>query len=116
MKAADARIPHPHLIAYEKDKLDRSLYAAERTERYYARLKDEEEQRAQEKELHRKRVERHTARVDTGRYEFLIKDCQTTRAGTGLDGRGTASPGRRYGVPNQDRKRGAFKLPKKVEV
>lgn len=116
LKAADARIPHPHLIAYEKDKLDQSLNSAARTERYHARLKEEEEHRAKQKEAHRKWEERHTIRVDTGRYEFLIKDCQTTRFGTGLDGRGTASPGKRYGVPSQDRKRGVFRLPRKVEV
>ena len=116
LKAADARIPHPHLIAYEKDKLDNLLPTAERNMRYQARLREDEEQRAARKETDRKREERHTTRVDTGRYEFLIKDCQTTRVGTGLDGRGTSSPGRRYGVPSQDRKRGAHKLPTKVAV
>lgn len=116
LKAADARIPHPHLIAYEKDKLDPEMDAVERNERYHARLREEAEQRADKKEARRKQIEKHTTRVDTGRYEFLIKDCQTTRLGTGLDGRGTASPGRRYGVPSQDRKRGAVKIPTKVEV
>jgi Eukaryotic mitochondrial regulator protein len=116
LKAADARIPHPHLIAYEKDKLDVYLPDAERNMRYQARLREDEEQRAGQKESDRKREERHTTRVDTGRYEFLIRDCQTTRVGTGLDGRGTQSPGRRYGVPSQERKRGAYKLPTKVEV
>ncbi|ERF72218.1 hypothetical protein EPUS_02105 [Endocarpon pusillum Z07020] len=116
LKAADARIPHPHLIAYEKDKLDPELDALERHERHHARLREEREQRAGKKEARRKQIEKHTTRVDTGRYEFLIRDCQTTRLGTGLDGRGTASPGRRYGVPSQDRKRGAIKIPTKVEV
>ncbi len=116
LKSADVRIPHPHLVAYEKDKLDHYLNNAERNERYHARLREGEEQRAEKKEAQRKREERHTLRVDTGRYEFLIKDCQTTRVGTGLDGRGTASPGKRYGVPSQDRKRGVAKIPTKVEV
>lgn len=116
LKAADARIPHPHLIAYEKDKLDRDLDSSQKHERYHARFRDEEDERAQQKEAHRRREERHTTRVDTGRYEFLIKDCQTTRAGTGLDGRGTRGPGKRYGVPSQDRKRGTVKIPTKVEV
>lgn len=116
LKAADARIPHPHLIAYEMDKLDSYLDSTERNERYHARLREEVEQRAGRKEADRMRMERHTTRVDTGRYEFLIKDCQTTRVGTGLDGRGTASPGKRYGVPSQDRKKAVVKIPTKVEV
>lgn len=116
LKAADARIPHPHLIAYEKNKLDNRLPDAERNMLYQARLREDEEQRAARRESERKREERHTTRVDTGRYEFLIKDCQTTRVGTGLDGRGTGSPGRRYGVPSQERKRGAHKIPTRVEV
>jgi hypothetical protein len=116
LKPADARIPHPHLIAYEKDKLDVYLDSAERNERYHTRMREEEEQRSTKKEADRMRMERHTMRVDTGRYEFLIRDCQTTRVGTGLDGRGTASPGKRYGVPSQDRKRGVAKIPTRVEV
>jgi hypothetical protein len=116
LKPADARIPHPHLIAYEKDKLDVYLDSAKRNERYHTRLREEEEQRSKKKEADRMRMERHTMRVDTGRYEFLVKDCQTTRVGTGLDGRGTASPGKRYGVPSQDRKRGVAKIPARVEV
>lgn len=116
LKPADARIPHPHLIAYEKDKLDPHLETTERNERYHARFRQEEEDRVAQKEAQRKREERHTTRVDTGRYEFLIRDCQTTRIGTGLDGRGTGSPGERYGVPSQDRKRAVHKIPKKVEV
>jgi Eukaryotic mitochondrial regulator protein len=116
LKPADARIPHPHLIAYEKDKLDPYLDNAERNERFHARLREEELQRAEKKEADRQRAERHTIRVDTGRYEFLIKDAQTTRVGTGLDGRGMASPGQRYGVPSQDRKRAVVKIPTKVEA
>lgn len=116
LKPADARIPHPHLIAYEKDKRDEGLEDLERNERYHVRLREEKEQRAQKREADRMREERHTTRVDTGRYEFLIKDCQTTRIGTGLDGRGRGSPGMRYGVPSQERKRGVVKIPTKVEV
>lgn len=116
LKAADARIPHPHMIRFEKDKLDESIDLDEQTERYHARLKEDEEQRAAKREKQRLREESRTTRVDTGRYEFLVKDCQTTRYGTGLDGRGTASPGKRYGVPAQDRKRGILKIPTKIEV
>jgi Eukaryotic mitochondrial regulator protein len=116
LKPADARIPHPHLIAYERDRLDPQLDPALRNERYHARLRLELDTREAAREAHRLRVERHTTRVDTGRFEFLIKDCQTTRLGTGLQGRGTASPGMRYGVPSQERKRAAVKIPTKVEV
>jgi hypothetical protein len=46
----------------------------------------------------------------------VVKEVQATRSGTDLDGRGTQSPGFRYGVPSQERKRGQVKIPVRVEV
>lgn len=50
------------------------------------------------------------------RFEFRFRDAVVSRETTGRDGRGTSAPGRRYGVPNYERKRGAIKIPTKVEV
>ncbi len=118
LKAADARIPHPHLIAYEKDKSDPALKGElqVRTQRYNQRLRDEEVEREAKRERRRQREEATQKRIDTPRWEFIVKDVQATRSGTGLDGRGTKSPGFRYGVPSQERKRGQVKIPTRVEV
>ena len=115
LKPADARIPHPHLIAYEQDKAA-GMPAGEREARYQARLDEEAQQRQKEVEMRAKREAAQTTKVTKGRWEFRVKDVQTTRLGTGLDGRGTGSPGERYGVPSHDRKRGHVKIPTRVEV
>lgn len=118
LKAADARIPHPHLIAAEKDKMDPDLAGQQGLlrERYVQRLSDEEMERKEARERGKAKEEAGQRRVEKGRWEFVVKEVQATRAGTGLDGRGTQSPGFRYGVPSQDRKRGQVKIPVRVEV
>lgn len=118
LKPADSRIPHPHLIAFEKDKKDPKL-AGEvraRTERYAQRLLDDEKARADMKMKRAAQEEAQKTRIETSRWEFIVKEVRATRDGTGLDGRGTGSPGYRYGVPSQDRKRGQVKIPTRVEV
>ena len=61
-------------------------------------------------------VEKRLKRIETERWQFVVKKVKATRPGTGLDGRGTGSPGQRYGVPSQERKRGTVKIPTRVEV
>lgn len=116
LKPADSRIPHPHLIAFEKDKLDKSLSYREREIRYRERLRNEEEERKAAKERQAKAEEASKTRIDTPRWQFVVTEVMATRSGTGLDGRGTKSPGNRYGVPSQERKKGTVKIPTKVEV
>ena len=118
LKAADARIPHPHLIAAEKDKQNSEI-ASEKSllqERYAQRLKDDEVERTEGRKRRTAKEEAGQRRIERGRWEFVVKEVQATRSGTGLDGRGTQSPGFRYGVPSQDRKRGEIRIPQKVEV
>lgn len=113
LKPADSRIPHPHLIAYAKDKdLDRGL----RQERYQQRLREDKEKRDAAKTKREAYEESKKTRVDTDRWQFVVTEVQATRQGTGLNGRGAQSPGFRYGVPREDRKRGHVKIPTKVEV
>lgn len=116
LKPADARIPHPHMIAHEKDKMNHDLDSAEVSSRYQARLDAETSRRVEARQKYRANEDRRTTRVQTARTDYLFSDCQTTQGGTGPDGRGIGSPGARYGVPTQDRKRGRYKLPKQVEV
>ena len=116
LKAADSRIPHPHMIAHEKDK--RQIRAEESSveKKYIERIENEVNARTAERNKKKKLDERHSQRVETERWEFIVKEVQATRSGTGLDGRGTQSPGYRYGVPSQDRKRAQVKIPTKVAV
>ena len=118
LKAADARIPHPHLIAAEQDKRDPDLASEPNLlrERYAQRLADDEAERKEARERRKAKEEAGQRRIDKGRWEFVVQEVQATRSGTGLDGRGTRSPGFRYGVPSQDRKRGQVKIPVRVEV
>ncbi|KAL9112719.1 MAG: hypothetical protein Q9227_003022 [Pyrenula ochraceoflavens] len=115
---ADSRIPHSHMIDYFRDDADPAFKYNDRakTERYNARLRQDQVDRMLA--THRKQAadDRRTTRVETPRWEILVKEVKATREGTGLNGRGTKSPGIRYGVPSQDRKRGAKKIPQKVEV
>lgn len=118
LKPADVRIPHPHLIAFEQDKRDPALQGAEDEvrRRYAQRFVDDAKTREQARAKRLADEEAKKTRIDSTRWQFVVTEVQATREGTGLDGRGTKSPGFRYGVPRQDRKRGQIKIPTKVEV
>ena len=118
LKPADSRIPHPHLIAFEKDKLDRALTAPERRARHRDRLREDEERRQAVKTRQREEEEAKKTRIDVGRWQFVVTEVQSTRQGVGIDGRGSGigAVGQRYGVPSQERKKGRVKIPTKVEV
>ncbi|ETI23465.1 hypothetical protein G647_05267 [Cladophialophora carrionii CBS 160.54] len=118
LKPADSRIPHPHLIAFEKDKLDRSLTPLERRARHRERLQRDEEKRQALKARQRGEDEAKKTRVDLGRWQLVVTEVQSTRQGVGIDGRGSGkgAVGQRYGVPSQERKKGRVKIPTKVDV
>ena len=118
LKAADSRIPHPHMIAFEKDKLDPELRneSDTRAQRYYDRLQEDQERRARAKAAKAAAEEAKKTRVDTGRWQFIVTEVEACKEGTQRNGRGTKSPGYRYGVPAQDRKRGQVKIPTRVHV
>ncbi|KIX10519.1 uncharacterized protein Z518_01602 [Rhinocladiella mackenziei CBS 650.93] len=116
LKPADSRIPHPHLIAYEKDKQSKSFSNTEVHARYLQRLQEDEEKRKDARERQTAAEESKKTRIDNGRWQFVVTEVMATRRGTGLDGRGTRSPGIRYGVPSQHRKKGHVKIPTDVQV
>ncbi|KAI1626700.1 eukaryotic mitochondrial regulator protein-domain-containing protein [Exophiala viscosa] len=118
LKPADSRIPHPQLIAFEKDKRDPELVdnGHELRARNQSRLDADARKRKEAKETKARLEEESKTRVDTGRWQFIFTDVAATREGTRLDGRGTRSPGFRYGVPSQERKKGQVKIPTRVEV
>lgn len=118
LKPADARIPHPHLIAYAQDQRDPALRddEAEIKRRYAQRLLDDAESRAEARAKKIAVDEAKKTRIETDRWQFVVTDVKVSRQGTGTDGRGSASPGYRYGVPHEDRKKGQVKIPTRVEV
>jgi hypothetical protein len=107
LKPSDARIPHPHLIKHEQDKLDPrySENGRELHSRYEARLQQDREAREQLFAKRARKAEARKTRVDSGRWQFVFDEVNAEK-GIGM----------RYGVPSQDRKRAQVKIPTKVEV
>lgn len=118
LKPADSRIPHPHLIAFEKDKLNKDIAPLERRARHRQRLEEDEERRQAMKKSAQEEEEAKKTRIDVGRWQLVVTEVQSTRQGVGIDGKGDGkgAVGQRYGVPSQERKKGRVKIPTKVEV
>lgn len=118
LQPADVRIPHPHLVAFERDRLAHPGEPKEVMKRYEQRLKAEEDAEQERKRRAKEEEEKRVMKVqpESSRFEFRFKDVEVSKETTGPDGRGWKAPGRRYGVPSYDRKRGAVKIPTKVEV
>ncbi|RDW74341.1 mitochondrial 37S ribosomal protein mS45 [Aspergillus mulundensis] len=118
LQPADVRIPHPALIDLERDRIARPNEMNAVIKGHMARLEEEE---AAEGERKRRAEERRESRIqhvtpEESRFEFRFKDVVVSRETTGVDGRGAKAPGRRYGVPSDDRKKGQVKIPTRVEV
>lgn len=115
---ADARIPHPQMISFERDKLENPGEAAQRRARHEERLRKYAEVEMARKRRLKELEEKRTMKVqpDGARFEYRFKDVVVSKETVGEDGRGHAAPGHRYGVPHEDRKRGQVKIPTKVEV
>ncbi|KAI9812775.1 MAG: hypothetical protein M1827_004531 [Pycnora praestabilis] len=111
---ADQRIPHPELIGLEKERLEgvpREERIRRQRERTAAETKTREEKEARRRAREEKTVKR--VRPAGGRWEFRFTDVRVEEAGR--DGRGVRGVGSRYGIPNEDRKRGQVKIPTRVE-
>lgn len=115
---ADARIPHPQLVALERDKLTNAMESRECMQRYQERLKQSDKLEQERKRIAKERAEKQLTRLqpENSRFEFRFKDVVVSKETTGPDGRGHLAPGQRYGVPTYDRKKGQVKIPTKVEV
>lgn len=118
LQPADVRIPHPQLVMYERDRITYPNEQRLREKRYETLLKSQEEADQEAKRLAKEREEKRTTRIqpESSRFEFRITDVTVSQQTTGADGRGPRGVGRRYGVPNYDRKKGQVKIPTKVEV
>ncbi|KAA8641890.1 mitochondrial 37S ribosomal protein mS45 [Aspergillus tanneri] len=118
LQPADARIPHPHLIAHERRRITHPEESRENNRLYQQRLREAEKARKaiKDKEVARKEAELLKVQPESSRFDFHFKDVVVSKETTGPDGRGHAAPGRRYGIPSYDRKRGQVKIPTSVQV
>ncbi|EGC47286.1 conserved hypothetical protein [Histoplasma capsulatum var. duboisii H88] len=118
LQPADYRIPHPHLVAFAHDRFQKPGEFREHKKRFAERIERETVALRKRQEAAKAREEARITRVqpEGSRFEFRFRDAVVSRETTGKDGRGTTAPGRRYGVPNYERKRGTIKIPTKVEV
>ena len=118
LQPADAWIPHPYLVAHERDRLAQPLEPRENWKRLSERLQQEETASKTRKEAAVRRQEESTDKVvpEDSRFEFRISDVVVSKETTGGDGRGAKAPGRRYGVPSYERKKGEVKIPTSVRV
>lgn len=73
---------------------------------------EEEDALARKIQREKAREEQRTVRHKTDRFEFRIKDIDSETVG--VDGKSSKGTGWRYGVPFDDRKRGAVKIPTSV--
>ena len=115
LQPAEVRIPHPHLVAFEHDRIHKQ---GDSGNRFNERMAAEDAAAARRKELRQKKRDAATTVIapENSRFEFRVRDVVVSRETTGPTGRGTQAPGRRYGVPSSERKRGVVKIPKRVVV
>lgn len=118
LQPADVRIPHPQLVKLE---LDRAAFPEERrkvAQLHAERMERQEKVEKERRERAQSRREKSIKHVepDGGRFDYRFSDAVFTAETTGKDGRAPWAPGRRYGVPTNDRKRGMVKIPTRVEA
>lgn len=122
--SADARSPHQQLIRMERElaadtttttttKAEDKLEAREEAlAKFREAARDEEEKYAKQLADKHAKEEKAIKRVDTGRYEFRVKEVNADNVGR--DGKSRRGVGWRYGAPLPDRKRGMVKIPTSV--
>ena len=111
LQTVDQRSPHQQLIEMER----RVLNGQKRKESMAAFVEatqEEEDALARKIQAEKEREEKQTVRHKTDRFEFRIKDIDSETVG--VDGKSSKGTGWRYGVPFDDRKRGAVKIPTSV--
>ena len=118
LQPADVRIPHPHMVALERDRLANPNEWRAVADLQSKRLERQDTIEKERRERIRARREKKLTVVspEDSRFDYRIKDTIYTTETTGIDGRGSKATGRRYGVPHRDRTRGEVKIPTRVEA
>ncbi|KAJ5107818.1 hypothetical protein N7456_004493 [Penicillium angulare] len=118
LQPADVRIPHPQQVQMERDRIafpqERRAVLDRHAERLAKQEKVEQTRRERAKKVHEDSI--NLVEPEGGRFDFRIKDAFFTNKTVGHDGRAPFAPGRRYGVPTNDRKRGVVKIPTFVKA
>ncbi|CAG7936065.1 unnamed protein product [Penicillium salamii] len=118
LQPADVRIPHPHMVALERDRIahpnERRAVAERQTQRL--ERQDAAEQQRRDRAQARREKKLQTFTPEKSRFEYRIRETTYTEQTTGSDGRAPWAAGRRYGVPHRDRTRGEVKIPTRVEA
>lgn len=109
---ADARIPHPEMIEFQKDRMS-GMRMEEQREVQANRIARIEQQRKDAQQRAKDRLEAQTRIVEGRRWDFKFMDVSVDDVGK--DGRGSAGVGWRYGFPHEDRKKGQIKIQTQVD-
>lgn len=105
------RSPHPELISLERRVLQ-GQDREESKEEFLKTVQKQEDALARKVQKEMKTEEQNTTRHNTTRFEFRIKNVDSETVG--LDGKSSKGTGWRYGVPFDDRRKGAVKIPTSV--
>ncbi|KAJ5759903.1 hypothetical protein N7520_007059 [Penicillium odoratum] len=118
LQPADVRIPHPQLVQLERDRMANPNERRMVADRHTQRLQRQEEAEKKRRDRAKERREKSVTHVEPvgGRFDYRIQDAVFTKETVGVDGRAPWAPGRRYGVPTNDRTRGTVKIPTRVEA
>jgi hypothetical protein len=118
LQPADVRIPHPHMIGLERDRIAHPNERHTVQHRHAERLARQEslEQEARQRAQSRRDASQTTVSPTDSRFDYRIQDTKFTKETTGANGRAPWAVGRRYGVPHNDRTRGTVKIPTRVDA
>ncbi|KAI9163638.1 37S ribosomal protein S35 [Paramyrothecium foliicola] len=111
LRTVDERSPQPQLIKMERAVLN-GKGRTESMDKFMDATEEEEERLSRSVQRAREHKEKMTTRHQTDRFEFRIKDFNSDVVGR--DGKSVRGTGWRYGVPYNDRKKGAVKIPTRV--
>lgn len=118
LQPADTRIPHPHMITFERDRIANPNERRTVFRRHAERMAELEETEKKRREQAQARRDAKVTKIqpEHSRFEYHFQDAVFSPETTGKDGRAPWAPGRRYGVPRYDRTRGTVKIPTRVDV
>ncbi len=109
----EKRMPIPELVDIEKDMQTGGRSYEDSFEAFRTKAEAAEQAQARRSAADTAAEAARTTRVDTGRFQFRIRDINAENVGR--DGRSADAVGWRYGFPLEDRKSGQIKIPTSVE-
>ncbi|KAJ5319140.1 Ribosomal protein S35 [Penicillium brevicompactum] len=118
LQPADVRIPHPQMVALDRDRIAHPTERRAVAERQAKRVERQDalEQERRDRAQARREKSLKSVSPETSRFEYRIQETVYTSETTGSDGRAPWATGRRYGVPHRDRTRGELKIPTRVDA